>query len=276
VAAAGGSNQTLIGGAGLSTLIGNLGGNTLIAGSGVTVAEYDGYGDSVNLATGVATANGRADSLIGITVASSNGYATTLIGGSGTDTLSASGYADTLDAGSGTDMLSASGFADTLIAGSGTDMLSASGYADTLLAGTGTSTLAGSGFQEAYQFAAGDGQATIINGSSAAFPASNELDFGTGISDQNLWFVQSGNDLQIDLLGTQSQVTVSNWFGSAGSQLSEITAGGLKIDSQVAQLVQAMATFSADNPGFNPTAATATQAPNDPALQSAIAAAWHS
>jgi hypothetical protein len=34
-----------------------------------------------------------------------------------------------------------------------------------------------------------------------------------------------------------------------------------------------MATYAAANPGFNP--ATATQAPNDPGLQSAIAAAWH-
>jgi len=39
------------------------------------------------------------------------------------------------------------------------------------------------------------------------------------------------------------------------------------------QLVQSMAAYSAANPGFNPT--TATQVPNDPNLQSAIAAAWH-
>jgi hypothetical protein len=34
-----------------------------------------------------------------------------------------------------------------------------------------------------------------------------------------------------------------------------------------------MATYSANNPGFNP--ATATQMPTDSNLQSAIAAAWH-
>jgi hypothetical protein len=34
-----------------------------------------------------------------------------------------------------------------------------------------------------------------------------------------------------------------------------------------------MATYSANNAGFNP--ATATQAPNDPNLQATIAAAWH-
>jgi hypothetical protein len=34
-----------------------------------------------------------------------------------------------------------------------------------------------------------------------------------------------------------------------------------------------MATYSNDNPAFNPT--TATQTPSDSTLQSAIAAAWH-
>jgi hypothetical protein len=51
------------------------------------------------------------------------------------------------------------------------------------------------------------------------------------------------------------------------------TADGAKLDSQIAQLVSAMASYSASNPGFNP--ATATQMPNDPNLQGAIAAAWH-
>ena len=41
----------------------------------------------------------------------------------------------------------------------------------------------------------------------------------------------------------------------------------------VAQLTQAMATYSANHSSFNPT--TAAQAPNDATLQGAIAAAWH-
>ena len=45
------------------------------------------------------------------------------------------------------------------------------------------------------------------------------------------------------------------------------------LDSQVAQLVQAMATYTAGHAGFDPTAVT--QMPNDSPLQSAIASAWH-
>jgi hypothetical protein len=37
--------------------------------------------------------------------------------------------------------------------------------------------------------------------------------------------------------------------------------------------VSGMATYSANNPGFNPV--TATQAPNDPTRLGAIAATWH-
>ena len=74
-------------------------------------------------------------------------------------------------------------------------------------------------------------------------------------------------------MGSQTQATVAGWFSGAGAQLGEITAGGLKLDTQVAQLVQAMATYSAANPGFNPVAAIA--APNDPTLQTQIAASWH-
>ena len=62
-------------------------------------------------------------------------------------------------------------------------------------------------------------------------------------------------------------------FAKQANQLQEITAGGLKLDTQVSQLVQAMATYAATHSGFDPTAVA--QAPADPTLQNAIAAAWH-
>jgi hypothetical protein len=57
------------------------------------------------------------------------------------------------------------------------------------------------------------------------------------------------------------------------NQLDQITAGGFTLfNNQVAQLVQAMATYSANNLGFDPTAVA--QAPNDPTLQNAIPTRW--
>jgi hypothetical protein len=81
---------------------------------------------------------------------------------------------------------------------------------------------------------------------------------------------ESGNNLKIELMGTNTSVSVSG-----SNQLQEITAGGLKLDSQMSQLVQAMATYSASPCGFDRTSASMTAAPNDSAPQAAIAAAWH-
>jgi hypothetical protein len=83
------------------------------------------------------------------------------------------------------------------------------------------------------------------------------------VAANQLWFKQSGNDLVAEIMGTHDQVTVVNWFGAAASQLQEITtADGSKLDGQLSQLVQAMATYGAANPGFDPTAAI--QAPGIP------------
>jgi len=238
-----GDNETLFGGSGSDTLSASGSGDTLIAGSG-------------------------ANTLIGY------GSNETLIGGSGADALSASGTGDTLIAGSGINSLVGYGNNEVLIGGSGTDTLLASGVGDTLVAGSGTNTLTNIGSGGIFDFNVGSGQAIVVSGSAANSYSSNELDFGTGISDTKLWLLRSGNDLQFDLMGTNHKVTVSGWFSSIGNDLSEITAGGLKLDSQVSQLVQAMATYSAANPGFDPT--IATQAPNDTSLQSALASSWHS
>jgi ABC-type multidrug transport system fused ATPase/permease subunit len=100
------------------------------------------------------------------------------------------------------------------------------------------------------------------------------LNFTGNVTDQNLFF-QSGNNLQIDVMGTNNQTTIDGWFNS-GNQASEIfTAGGLKLDSQISQLVQAMASYSGSNAGFDPTASNVHQIPNDTALQNTVAAAWH-
>jgi hypothetical protein len=76
-------------------------------------------------------------------------------------------------------------------------------------------------------------------------------------------------------MGTNNQATIAGWF-SSGNQASEVfTAGGLRLESQVSQLVQAMAAYSGSNPDFDPTASNVHQIPNDPALQNTVAAAWH-
>ncbi|WP_145984416.1 calcium-binding protein [Bradyrhizobium nitroreducens] len=139
--------------------------------------------------------------------------------------------------------------------------------------GAGIETTYGGARSNVYQVTTSSGQAQI--NLSSAQGSTNEVDFLSGITSQNLWFEHAGNDLKIDLLGTTTSATISNWFSGSAGALQEITAGGLKIDGQISQLVQAMATYSANNTGFDPTSASIHVLPNDTALQGTVSAAWH-
>ena len=138
--------------------------------------------------------------------------------------------------------------------------------------GAGAESAYGGARNNVYQVTTSTGQAQI--NLSSATGSQNEIDFLSGITDQNLWFEQAGNDLKIDLLGTNTSATIGNWFSGSSGALQEITAGGLKIDGQISQLVQAMATYAANN-GFDPTDASIHALPNDTGLQGAVASAWH-
>jgi hypothetical protein len=128
-----------------------------------------------------------------------------------------------------------------------------------------------SGTGETYKFGSGAGQGEI----GAAAGANSGTAQLWGVTDQNIWLQQVGDNLQVDLMGSNNQLTVDDWFGGSNPAAVQgfATSDGLKLDTQVAQLVSAMATYATDNPAFNPTAVS--QIPTDSSLQSAVAAAWH-
>jgi len=143
---------------------------------------------------------------------------------------------------------------------------------------TATENINDSSGNDTYQFV-NDFRDTVINNlpPSGGTTPHGEVDFLSGITDEKLWFRQSGNNLQIDLLGTTDHLTISGWYGAnAGAQVQTFTANGLHLTTQVAQLVAAMASYGAAHTGFNPTTATtATAMPTDTTLQNTIAASWH-
>ncbi len=121
-----------------------------------------------------------------------------------------------------------------------------------------------------YDFGASFGQNTINNGANGV--AKGQVNFtNSSITDETLWLLQSGNDLLVDQLGTNNQIKLAGWYSNTGDQVQSFTAGGMALDSQVQQFIQAMASYTSANPGFNPT--TATSMPSS--LQSTIAASWH-
>jgi hypothetical protein len=146
---------------------------------------------------------------------------------------------------------------------------------DVLSGGQGNDTLIGAGGHDTYWFGPGSGQDVIRNGVGAA-AACGELDVGTGVAANQLWLQRAGNDLQIAIMGTGDRMTVAGWYAGGDAALTQVVAGdGNRLDGQLQPLVDAMAAFAASHPGFDPTDPAHPQAPADPALQSALAAAWH-
>ena len=105
---------------------------------------------------------------------------------------------------------------------------------DVLFGSSGNDVLTGNGGNDTYQFGHGGGQDRIVNGTASSTAASGELDFGASITANQLWFQRNGNDLSIEVMGSQDQITVAGWFSGAGSQLAGDHDGrGMKIDAGV-------------------------------------------
>jgi Ca2+-binding RTX toxin-like protein len=228
------------------------------SGLGVNAISVTGFGETINASDVAITVGANSSATI------TGDFDNIVANGSGSS-INLTGSNDTLIGGPGGNTLGASGENNTVIGGAGDDILLMNG---------GSGTFSGGGGNDVYAFGRGSGQDQIVNGVVDNADATGELDFGAGIDANQIWFQQDGNDLLISILGSNDRVTVNGWYGANGAQLQEIKlAGGLEIDAGLSQLVQAMASYGATHSDFDP--ATATQAPNDPGLQNAIAAAWH-
>ena len=250
---------------------------------GLPVYWHAGGGsDTANLNAGVAeivlkgAASDYTESYDGVgtlTIANTNNQ-----DGTGTKTLHLNGATGQILFSSGASIAfggSAAGTADTVQYGgaSGGQALNGTAGNDTIYTGHGN-TVNGNGGADTYLFGAGDGAVTLNNASQAATTPQGQVDLLGSLTDQNLWFAKSGNNLLVDVIGSADQLTLTGWYASNGSQVAAFDAGGLKIDSAISNLVQAMATYQANNPGFNPQSSGTTM-PADTNLQNTIAASWH-
>jgi Ca2+-binding RTX toxin-like protein/GH24 family phage-related lysozyme (muramidase) len=302
-------NDMLYGQGGNNILIGGAGADGLNGFTGVSTASYatSASGVNVNLATNINSGgDAEGDSIAGVNnltgsdfddILTGNLSANIISGGAGNDIIEGGAGADSIDGGAGTDTVSYAGYYNyyklgltvdlnlvgTAQAGygdangdilSGIENLTGSIYNDTLTGNSGNNILTGGGGSDNYIFGLNFGQDNINNISATGTTASGKVSFGAGIASGNLWFQKVGSDLEVDELGTGNSITISGWYGAnASAQVASFTASGLKLDGQIAQLVSAMASYGASNPGFNPH--TANQMPTDSTLQAAIANAWH-
>ena len=185
----------------------------------------------------------------------------------GNDVLVGTAAADVLDGAAGDDVL---------VGGAGADTLSGGAGDDTVRGGAGNDTLSGGAGDDIFRFAAGDGGDTVLSDGNDA-STTDTVSFEDGLTSNDLWFSQVGDDLEIDLLGSTDSITVAGWFAAAttdDTRLDRIEAGGeVLVQANVQSLVQAMATFSASNGGADGDS-LAEMPTSDDSLTSALANAW--
>ncbi|WP_181360486.1 calcium-binding protein [Variovorax sp. WS11] len=124
--------------------------------------------------------------------------------------------------------------------GNGSDLLDGGAGNDALNGGIGNDT---------YVFGPGSGQDTLSDYD--ATPGNKDaVTFASGLPADQLWFRQAGNNLEVSIIGTNDKLTLNSWY--AGSQYSveefRTSDGHVLIDTQVQNLVQAMASFAPRRP----------------------------
>ncbi len=144
---------------------------------------------------------------------------------------------------------------------------------NTLIGGAGDDTLIlGKDSENDILFNSGDGWDSLKTNARDS-GHDNEVRFGGGIAHDDLWFSRSGNNLNINVLGTDDGMTIEGWYSNKHRPIDEFQAGdGYDLDDKkVALLVQAMAAFT-PTPGSG--GVLPTEMPDE--LQATLAAAWES
>jgi Ca2+-binding RTX toxin-like protein len=166
-------------------------------------------------------------------------------GDGGSDTIAGTGSSDTLDF-SGTELV---GIAQ-IDGGAGNDAITGSAGNDVIVGGAGTDRLTGGLGNDSYRLGRGDGADTIVENDATAGNI-DAAEFLAGIAADQIWLRHVGNNLEASVIGTGDKLIVQNWYIGEQHRVEEFrtAAGGRLLDSQVENLVQAMAAFAPPGAG---------------------------
>lgn len=160
---------------------------------------------------------------------------------------------------------------NVLTGNSGNNTLTGAAGNDTLDGGAGADILVGGADNDTYKLGRGYGGDTIQENDATA-GNSDVLQCLSGIAVDQLWFRKVSNNLEVSIIGTSDKATLTNWY--LGSQYHveqfKTSDGKTLLDSQVQNLVSAMAAFSPPAAGQ-----TTLSAAYQTALNPVIAANWH-
>jgi Ca2+-binding RTX toxin-like protein len=140
--------------------------------------------------------------------------------------------------------------ANALTGNSGNNVLTANAGNDTLDGAAGLDTLIGGAGNDTYMLGRGYG-ADLVQENDSTAGNTDLASFLTGISEYQLWFQRTGNDLVASVIGTSDKLTVQGWYLGGANHVEQFKTaeGKTLLDSQVQNLVNAMAAFSPPAPG---------------------------
>src|SRR5436190_58080 len=233
-------NRVLDGGAGADTLRGGVGNDTYyVDNAGDAVVENSGEGTDTVVSSLSWTLGSNLENLTlsGSTAINGTGNTlnNTLIGNDAANVLNGAAGADHLDGGAGTDQL---------------------------IGGTGNDT---------YVLGRGYGADLVVENDKTK-RNTDVAQFLEGVAKDQIWFQRAGNNLVASMIGTSDQLTIQDWYRGSQYHVEQFKTadGATLLDSQVQNLVNAMAAFAPPAPGQ-------TTLPDNYAtkLEPVITSNWH-
>jgi Ca2+-binding RTX toxin-like protein len=247
-------NNQLSGLAGKDTLTGGDGNDTLNGGAGADNLQGEAGDDLVLLASAAQFAageiiNGGADTdtvRVTSTVAGALTLSANVIDVERVEIANAAGLTTGLAAINVNAAAVANGL--TILGNNGANVLTGTSQVDTLTGNGGNDTLRGGLGNDTYQVNRGDGRDRISENDSTG-GNSDTLLYGATINPLDLVLSRQVNDLRIALHGTTERVTIEDWYTiPTTAQVETIQAGNgdTLLNTQVQQLIDAMAQFTTD------------------------------
>ena len=233
-------NDVIVGGVGTDNLKGEAGDDVfLVSGTDAGHDRFEG-GDGYDVIQGSA-----GDDTFRIYQYTGTATVEKIEGGGGFDVIAGTGSSDTLDF-SGTELV---GIA-RIDGGLGNDAITGSAGNDVIVGGVGTDRLTGGQGSDTYRLGRGDGADTIVE-NDATSGATDIAEFLAGIGREQIWLRHVGNNLEAGVIGTLDKLIVQNWYLGEQYRVEEFRTadGGLLLDAQVENLVQAMAAFAPPGAG---------------------------
>jgi Ca2+-binding RTX toxin-like protein len=159
---------------------------------------------------------------------------------------------------------------NVLIGNARSNVLAGGAGHDTLDGGEGDDRLVGGKGNDSYMLASGYGKDAIIEDDGTLGNKDVAL-FGAGVAADQLWFRKQGNDLEVAIIGTSDRFEIRDWYKGERYRIEQFktSEGKVLLDSQVQNLVSAMASFSPPRAGE-----TSLSAEYQAAIGGVIAANW--